>query len=45
MRFAWEYLILRLDLAYRVYDPARRGRFLDNAFRGPRLHFGIGHAF
>jgi outer membrane protein assembly factor BamA len=45
MRFAWDYLILRLDLAYRIYDPARQGSFLDNTFRGPRLHFGIGHAF
>ena len=45
IRLAWEYLILRLDLAYRVYDPAREGPFIDNAFRGPRLHFGIGHAF
>lgn len=45
LRFAWEYLILRLDLAYRVHDPARDGAFLENAFRGPRLHFGIGHAF
>ncbi len=45
MRLAWEYLIIRLDLAYRIHDPAHDGQFLDNAFRGPRLHFGIGHAF
>ena len=45
LRFAWEYLILRLDLAYRIYDPTLDGDFVNNAFRGPRLHFGIGHAF
>ena len=45
LRFAWEYLILRLDLAYRMYDPTRDGPLVDNVFRGPRLHFGIGHAF
>lgn len=45
MRLAWEYLIIRLDLAYRIHDPAHNGRFVDNTFRGPRLHFGIGHAF
>ena len=45
LRLAWDYLILRLDLAYRVHDPARRGGFFDNAFRTSRLHFGIGHAF
>ena len=45
LRFAWEYLILRLDLAYRIYDPTQEGDFINNSFRGPRLHFGIGHAF
>lgn len=45
LRFAWDYLILRLDLAYRVYDPALDGGFVSNTFRSPRLHFGIGHAF
>ena len=41
VRLAWEYLILRLDMAYRVVDPA--DGITDNP--GPRLHFGIGHAF
>ena len=45
LRFAWEYLILRLDLAYRIYDPTLDGDFVNNSFRGPKLHFGIGHAF
>lgn len=45
LRFAWDYLILRLDLAYRVYDPSIDGGFVRNTFQSPRLHFGIGHAF
>ena len=45
LRLAWDYLILRLDFAYRIYDPARPGGFFENAFRESRLHFGIGHAF
>ena len=45
LRFAWDYLILRLDLAYRVYDPSIDGGFVSNSLRNPRLHFGIGHAF
>ena len=45
LRFAWDYLILRLDLAYQVYDPAIDGGFVNNSLRNPRLHFGIGHAF
>ena len=45
LRFAWDYLILRLDLAYRVYDPSIEGGFVNNSLRKPRLHFGIGHAF
>ena len=45
LRLAWDYLILRFDLAYRVHDPAQRGNFFDNAFGRSRLHFGIGHAF
>ena len=45
LRFAWDYLILRLDLAYQVYDPALDGGFVSNTLQNPRLHFGIGHAF
>ena len=45
LRLAWDYLILRLDLAYRVHDPSLSGGFFDNAFKTSRLHFGIGHAF
>lgn len=45
LRLAWDYLVVRLDLAYRVHDPARSGGFFDHAFSRSRLHFGIGHAF
>ena len=45
LRIAWEYLIIRLDMAYRVLDPVRRGRILPDRFADPAFHFGIGHAF
>ena len=46
LRLAWQYLIVRLDLAYRLNDPspANDDVFADS-FSGPLLHFGIGHAF
>ena len=46
LRVAWEYLIVRFDLAYRVYDPARpdAGAF-PNGLRAPTPYFGIGHTF
>jgi outer membrane protein assembly factor BamA len=46
IRFVWSYLIVRLDLAYRVHDPVpqQEGLFPDG-LRRPQLHFGIGHAF
>jgi outer membrane translocation and assembly module TamA len=46
VRFVWSYLIVRLDLAYRVHDPVpqQQGLFPDG-LRRPQLHFGIGHAF
>ncbi|WP_457652752.1 BamA/TamA family outer membrane protein [Rhodocaloribacter sp.] len=45
LRIAWEYLILRLDLAVKVHDPVRQGELLPDGLRNPLLHFGIGHAF
>ncbi len=46
LRLAWEYLILRFDLAYRLYDPARPGDGLfPNGLKNPVPYFGIGHAF
>lgn len=44
LRLAWDYLIIRLDIAYKVHDPARTGFFPD-ALRDPTIHFGIGHTF
>lgn len=46
LRLSWEYLIARLDLAYRLYDPLlqNQGLFEDGS-AGPQLHFGIGHTF
>ena len=46
LRIAWQYLILRFDLAYRVYDPAASGEGLfPNGLNDPTSYFGIGHAF
>jgi len=46
LRIAWEYLILRFDLAYRVYDPATPSAGLfPNKLKSPTPYFGIGHAF
>jgi len=45
LRLAWEYLIVRLDVAYKVHDPRRRGDFMPDRFREPVLQFGIGHTF
>ena len=46
IRLEWEYLVVRLDLAYRLHDPSPRNDdvFADD-FSGPLLHFGIGQAF
>lgn len=46
IRISWEYLIVRFDLAYQVYDPARRDvGLLPDGLRRPLPHFGIGHTF
>lgn len=45
IRLAWDYLIVRLDAAYKVHDPRRRGDFMPDRFRDPVLQFGIGHTF
>jgi outer membrane protein assembly factor BamA len=46
IRFVWEYLIVRFDLAYKVHAPApgERGIFV-KGLEDPLLHFGIGHTF
>ncbi|MFO8232316.1 MAG: BamA/TamA family outer membrane protein [Longimonas sp.] len=46
LRIAWEFFIVRLDLAYRMHDPSPLNNdVFRNGFRDPRLHFGIGHSF
>lgn len=50
VRIAWEYLIARIDLAWKVYDPTfvpenpDKGLF-PYGLSQPVLHFGIGHTF
>jgi outer membrane protein assembly factor BamA len=41
LRIAWEYLIIRFDLGFRVHDPV--GGFFKSG--SPTFHFGIGQAF
>lgn len=45
LRLGWNYLIIRLDFAYKVHDPRRQGQFMPDGFREPVLQFGIGHTF
>ena len=46
VRLAWEYLIVRFDLAYPLNDPSpTNDDIFADRFSGPLLHFGIGHAF
>lgn len=44
LRVAWEFLILRFDLAWQVRSPVP-GEPLFPEGNNPRLHFGIGQAF
>lgn len=45
LRLDWEYVVFRIDLAYRIHDishsPGERWFNFDGSF----LHFGIGHSF
>lgn len=46
LRFEWEYLIVRLDLAWKLHDPAPAANdVLSGSNSEPLLHFGIGHSF
>ena len=46
LRIAWEYLIIRLDLGVKMYDPRRRPEgLLPDGLGDIQPHFGIGHAF
>lgn len=44
LRLAWDYLIIRLDVAYKLHDPARAG-LMPDGLREPVIHFGIGHSY
>ena len=45
LRLGWDYLIVRLDAAYKIHDPIRKGEFLPDGMKKPVLQFGIGHTF
>lgn len=45
LRLGWDYLIVRLDAAYKIHDPLRKGEFLPDGMKEPVLQFGIGHTF
>lgn len=47
VRLDWQYIVLRIDAAYKAYDPrvvdGRRIGWFQNS--QPYIHFGIGHSF
>ena len=45
VRIAWDYLIVRFDLAYRMHDPEPGEGWLAQPAHKPTPYFGIGHAF
>lgn len=45
IRLGWDYLIVRLDLAFKVHDPLRSGEFLPYGLSDLVPQFGIGHTF
>jgi outer membrane protein assembly factor BamA len=45
IRLAWDYLIIRLDLAYKMHDPLRKGDLFPDKLKDPLVQFGIGHTF
>ncbi|MBO6574246.1 MAG: BamA/TamA family outer membrane protein [Rhodothermales bacterium] len=45
LRLGWDYLIVRLDLAFKVHDPLRSGEFLPDGLSNFVPQFGIGHTF
>ncbi|HAC15364.1 MAG TPA: outer membrane protein assembly factor, partial [Bacteroidetes bacterium] len=47
IRLDWEYVVLRIDMAYRAYDPATDNGVRRGWFNNPNsyIHFGIGHSF
>ena len=47
LRLDWEYVIFRIDMAWRVHDPAVTDGMARGWFNAPNsyIHFGIGHSF
>jgi outer membrane protein insertion porin family len=48
IRMDWEYLIFRIDVAYKAYDPSVSRWHSDRGWfesPDPYIHFGIGHSF
>lgn len=45
IRLGWDYLIVRLDFAFKVHDPLRRGEFMPDGLSDLVAQFGIGHTF
>jgi hypothetical protein len=45
LRFVWDYLVLRFDLAWKIHSPLPRRPLLPEGLGNPRRHFGIGHVF
>ena len=47
VRLDWEYVVFRIDMAYRAYDPATDNGVRRGWFNNPNsyIHFGIGHSF
>lgn len=45
VRVAWDYLILRFDLAWKVHSPVPGSDLFPEGLYTPLFHFGIGQAF
>lgn len=45
LRVAWDFLILRFDLAWQVHSPVPGEAWFPEGVRRPLFHFGLGQAF